>query len=59
MNNLKATRIVRFSLLPDTFRWVSSLHTTKIIWDRLEELYSSDVNLTRSIQTRILSEFGY
>lgn len=42
----------------DTFRFVSSYTTTKEIWNRLKELYSTDEDLEHSIQTVFLSEFG-
>ena len=58
ISNIKAMRIIRFALPPDTFRLVSSCDTTKAIWDRIKELYSSDVDLENSTQTLPLSEFG-
>lgn len=58
MNNLKETRILRFSLPPNSFQFVSSLSTTKQIWDRVKALYSGDADLTHSIQTTLLFEFG-
>ncbi|XP_052621986.1 uncharacterized protein LOC128127530 [Lactuca sativa] len=51
-------RMFRFSLQADTFRLVSSYTTTKEIWDRLKELYSTDEDLEHSIQTLLLSDFG-
>lgn len=45
MCNLKAMRIIRFSLPLETFHLVSSCDTAKRIWDRLKELYSGDVDL--------------
>ena len=56
--NIKALRMIRFSLQSDTFRLVSSCATAKEIWDRLKELYSTDEDLEHSIQTLLLSEFG-
>ncbi|KAL7600855.1 hypothetical protein Lser_V15G25093 [Lactuca serriola] len=56
--NVKAIRMIRFSLQSDTFRLVSSCTTAKEIWDRLKELYSTDEDLEHSIQTLLLSEFG-
>lgn len=58
MSNVKALRIIRFSLHPDTIRLVNSYDTAKGIWDRLKELYSGDDDLEHSIQTLLLSEFG-
>ena len=55
LRNVKAMRIIRFTLPPDTFHLVSSCETGKEIWDRLKELYSSDVDLEHSIQTLLLS----
>lgn len=52
MNNLKATRILRFALPHDTFRLVSSYQIAKEIWDRLKELYSSDDDLKHSTQQK-------
>ncbi|KAL7591115.1 uncharacterized protein LOC111887420 [Lactuca sativa] len=56
--NIKALRMIRFSLQFDTFRLVSSCKTAKEVWDRLKELYSTDEDLEHSIQTLLLSEFG-
>lgn len=58
MNNLKAVRILRFSLPRDTFCLVSSFPTAKKIWDMLKELYFIDADLTHSVKTTLLSEFG-
>ena len=58
IGNVKAMRIIRFALQADTFRLVSSCETAKEIWDRLKELYSTDVDLEYSTQTLLLSEFG-
>lgn len=58
MSNIKAMRIIQFALPPDTFCLVSACDTTKGIWDRLKELYSSDADLEHSVQTLLLSEFG-
>ena len=44
--------------MPDTFRLVSSCVSAKENWDRLKELYSTDVDLKHSTQTLLLSEFG-
>ncbi|KAL7589973.1 hypothetical protein Lser_V15G41428 [Lactuca serriola] len=49
--NIKALRLIRFAFQSDTFRLVSSCSTTKEIWDRLRELYSTDEDLEHSIQT--------
>lgn len=56
--NIKALRMIRFSLQSDMFRLVSSCATAKEIWDRLKELYYTDEDLEHSIQTLLLSEFG-
>ena len=56
--NVKALRIIRFTLQANTFRLVSSCTTSKEIWDRLKELYSTDKDLEHSIKTLLLSEFG-
>jgi hypothetical protein len=58
MSNVKAMRIIRFALQPDTIRLVNSYDTAKGIWERLKELYSGDADLEHSIQTLLLSEFG-
>ena len=58
LSNIKAMRIIRFALPPDTFRLVSTCNTSKEIWDRLKELYSKDADLEHSLQTTLLSEFG-
>ncbi|XP_023756537.1 uncharacterized protein LOC111905086 [Lactuca sativa] len=58
LSNIKAIRIIRFALPPDTFRLVSACENVKEIWDKLKELYSSDAHLEHSIQTFLLSEFG-
>ena len=58
MSNIKAMRIIRFALPPDTFRLISSFDTANGIWNRLKELYSGDADLEHSIQTTLLSEFG-
>lgn len=55
MSNIKALRIISFALPSDTFRLVSTCETTKEIWDRLKELYLSDVDLEHLIQTMLLS----
>lgn len=47
--NIKAMRIIRFALPPDTFRLASACETVKEIWDRLKELYSSDADLEHSV----------
>lgn len=39
LSKLKALRIIRFALPPDTFCLVSSLKSANKIWDRLKELY--------------------
>ena len=39
MCNLKAMRIIRFALIPDTFRLVSTCDTAKGIWNIIKELY--------------------
>ncbi|XP_052626733.1 uncharacterized protein LOC111909749 [Lactuca sativa] len=57
LSNIKAMRIIRFALPPDTFRLVSTCTTSKEIWDRLKELYSKDADLEHSLQTTLLSEF--
>jgi len=58
MSNVKAMRIIRFALQPDTIGLVNSYDTAKGIWDRLKELYSGDADLEHSVQTLHLSEFG-
>ena len=58
MCNVKAMRMIIFTLQVDTFCLVSSCTTAKEIWDRLKELYSTDEDLEHSIQTLLLSEFG-
>jgi hypothetical protein len=58
LSNIKAMRILRFALPPDTLRLVSSYETAKEMWDRLKELYSGDTDLEHSVQTNLLSEFG-
>ena len=57
-SNIKAMRIIRLALQSVTFCLVTSCTATKEIWDRLKELYSTDEDLERSIQTLLLSEFG-
>lgn len=56
--HLRAKRDLRFALLLDTFRLVSSFLTADDIWERLKELYSGDSGQTHFIQTTLLSEFG-
>ena len=51
-------RIIRFALPLYMFCLVSSCETAKEIWDRLKELYLSDVDLEHSVQTLLLSKFG-
>ena len=58
ISNIKAMRVIRFNLQSDTFRLVSSCSTTKEIWDRLKELYSTDADLEHDTQTLLLLEFG-
>lgn len=58
LSNIKAMRIIRFDIAPDTFHLLSACETTKEIWDRLKELYSSDADLKHSVQTLLLLEFG-
>lgn len=58
LSNVMAMRIIRFVVPPDTFRLVSACDTTTEIWDRLKELYSSDVDLEHYEQTLLLSDFG-
>ena len=58
ISNVKAMRIIRFALPADTFCLVISCDTAKVIWDRLKELYSTDVNIEHSTQILLLSEFG-
>ncbi|XP_023761709.1 cyprosin [Lactuca sativa] len=52
--NIKALRMIRFSLQSDTFRLVSSCTTAKEVWDRLKELYSTDEDLEHSIQSLLV-----
>ena len=56
LSNIKVMRIIRFSLPPDTFHLVSACTTANEIWDRLKELYSSEVDLEHSVQTLLLFE---
>lgn len=58
ISNIKALKIIRFALPPDTFRLTSSFVKAKEIWDRLKELYSSNADLEHFVQTLLLSEFG-
>lgn len=58
VSNIKALRMIRFTLQSDTFRLVSSCTTAKEIWDILKELYSTVEDLEHSIQTLLLLEFG-
>lgn len=51
-------RIIWFALPTDMFLLVSSCETAKEIWERIKELYSSDVDLEHSNQALLLSEFG-
>ena len=48
ISNIKAMRVIRFALQFDTFRLMSSCDNAKDMWDRLKELYSTDVDLERS-----------
>lgn len=58
IKNLKASRILMFSLPTDIFCFVSSYETAKENWVKFKELYSGDVDLKCSIQTELLCEFG-
>ena len=58
LSNIKPMRIIRFALQAYTFRLVSSCGTSKVIWDKLRELYSTDADLEHTTQTLLLSEFG-
>lgn len=58
LSNIKALRMIRFSLRSDTFQQVSSCTTVKKIWYRLKESYSTNEDIEHSIQTLLLSEFG-
>ncbi|XP_023748475.1 uncharacterized protein LOC111896725 [Lactuca sativa] len=58
MSNIKAMRILQFILPLGTFRLVSVCTTAKEIWDRLKELYLSDIDIKDSVQTLLLSDFG-
>ena len=58
LRTLKALRIIRFALNPDTFHLISSLESAHKIWNRLKELYSGEADLTTSLQTSLLSEYG-
>lgn len=58
INNLKALRIIRL-VIPPNHLLVSSYKYAKETWDRLKELYSGDADLTHSLQTSLLSKFGY
>lgn len=54
--NIKAMRVIRFALQSDKFRLVSTCTTVKVIWERLKELYYTDVDLKHDTQTLLLSE---
>ena len=57
MCHIKVMKIIRLALPPHTFLLVSTCKTAKEIWDRLKELYSSDIDLEPFVQTLILLEF--